>query len=99
VKQRVKPLLTKAKTRSIAAPASGALTATFAARNLLTGRRMTKQEAERGIEILAKSVYRDLKQAGYARADIVAFASGILENITNDAREGTKQDDTQESAL
>ena len=71
---------------------------------------MTKQEAERGIEILAKSVYRDLKQAGYARADIVAFASGILENITNDARESAKQveargpareqnSDTQESAL
>lgn len=48
---------------------------------------MTKQEAERGIEILAKSVYRDLKQAGYARADIVAFASGILANITNDAKQ------------
>jgi hypothetical protein len=73
--------------------------AMFAARNVLARRRMTKQEAERGIEILAKSVYRDLKQAGYARADIVAFASGILENITNDARESAKQNDTQESAL
>lgn len=47
---------------------------------------MTKQEAARGIEILAKSVYRDLKQGGYAREDIVAFASGILEQLTNDAK-------------
>jgi nickel-dependent lactate racemase len=47
---------------------------------------MTKQEAERGIEILAKSVYRDLKQAGYAREHIVAFASGILEQLTNEAK-------------
>jgi hypothetical protein len=36
---------------------------------------MTKQEAQRGIEILAKSVFRDLKQAGYGRAEVVAFAS------------------------
>jgi nickel-dependent lactate racemase len=47
---------------------------------------MTKQEAARGIEILAKSVYRDLKQAGYAREDIVAFASGILGQLTDDAK-------------
>lgn len=60
---------------------------------------MTKQEAERGIEILAKSVYRDLKGAGYARADIVAFASGILENITNDARESAKQNGNADSTV
>ncbi|MET0343243.1 MAG: hypothetical protein ABW252_19700 [Polyangiales bacterium] len=47
---------------------------------------MTKHDAERGIEILAKSVYRDLKQNGYSRADIVSFASSILEQITNDAK-------------
>jgi hypothetical protein len=47
---------------------------------------MTKQEAQRGIDILAKSVYRDLKQNGYSRADIVAFASSILEHLTNDAK-------------
>jgi hypothetical protein len=60
---------------------------------------MTKQEAERGIEILAKSVYRDLKQAGYARADIVAFASGILENISNDARDNAAPSETRETAV
>jgi hypothetical protein len=31
-------------------------------------------------------VYRYLKQNGYARADIVAFASSILEQLTNDAK-------------
>ena len=47
---------------------------------------MTKRDAERGIDILAKTVYRDLKQTGYGRADILAFASNILEHLTNDAR-------------
>jgi hypothetical protein len=46
----------------------------------------TKQDTQRAIEILAKSVYRDLKQNGYARADVVAFASAILEQLTSDAR-------------
>ena len=47
---------------------------------------MTKQEAQRGIDILAKSVFRDLKQAGYGRAEVVAFASSLLEQLTNDAK-------------
>ena len=46
----------------------------------------TKQDTQRAIEILAKSVYRDLKQNGYSRADVVAFASSILEQLTIDAR-------------
>jgi len=52
---------------------------------------MTKHDAERGIDILAKSVYRDLKQSGYSRADILAFASNILENITEDAKASRAQ--------
>ncbi len=47
---------------------------------------MTKQEAQRAIDIFAKTVYRDLKQNGYSRADIVSFASCILEQITSDAK-------------
>ena len=47
---------------------------------------MTKQDAARGIDIFAKSVYRDLKQAGYCRADIVSFASSILGHITTEAK-------------
>jgi len=46
----------------------------------------TKQDTQRAIDILAKSVYRDLKQNGYTRADMVAFASSILEQITTDAK-------------
>ena len=49
---------------------------------------MTKQDAARSIAIFSKSVYRDLKQNGYSRADIVAFASNILEHITNEAKQG-----------
>jgi hypothetical protein len=60
---------------------------------------MTKQEAERGIDILAKSVYRDLKQTGYSRADIVAFASGILEHLTNDAKNRSSSSEPADSTL
>ena len=48
---------------------------------------MTKQGARDGIDILAKTVFRDLKQAGYCRADIVAFASNILGHLTSDAKQ------------
>jgi hypothetical protein len=48
---------------------------------------MTNQDATRGIDILAKTVFRDLKQAGYSRADIVAFASNILGHLTTEAKE------------
>jgi hypothetical protein len=47
---------------------------------------MTKQQAQRSIDIFAKTVYRDLKQNGYSRADILAFASSVLEQITLDAK-------------
>ena len=52
---------------------------------------MTKHDAQRGIDILAKTVYRDLKQSGYSRADILSFASNILENITEDAKASRAQ--------
>jgi hypothetical protein len=48
---------------------------------------MTKQDATRGIDILAKTVYRDLKQAGYGRAEIVSFASNILGHLTDEAKQ------------
>lgn len=60
---------------------------------------MTKQEAQRGIDILAKSVYRDLKQTGYSRADIVAFASSILEHLTNDAKARPRDAEPADSTL
>lgn len=53
---------------------------------------MTNQDATRGIDILAKTVYRDLKQAGYCRADIVSFASSILGHLTSDAKQAPGAD-------
>ncbi len=54
---------------------------------LLQGAAMTtKQDNQRALEILAKSVYRDLKQQGYSRADVLSFASSILEQVTSEAK-------------
>lgn len=50
---------------------------------------MTKQDASRGIDILAKTLYRDLKQAGYGRAEIVSFASNILGHLAEEAKQQT----------
>ena len=46
----------------------------------------TKQDQQRALEILAKSVYRDLKNQGYSRADVLSFASSILEQVTSEAK-------------
>jgi hypothetical protein len=58
---------------------------------------MTKQDAQRAIDIFAKSVYRDLKQNGYSRADMVAFASSILEQITSDAKKSPAAESVETS--
>jgi hypothetical protein len=47
---------------------------------------MTKQEAERSIDIFARTVYRDLKERGFDRAAILAFAGNILGHVTDEAR-------------
>jgi hypothetical protein len=57
----------------------------------------TKQDTQRALEILAKSVYRDLKQQGYSRADVLAFASSILEQVTSEAK--SNKSEIQESAV
>lgn len=60
---------------------------------------MTKQDAARGIDIFAKTVYRDLKQAGYCRADIVSFASSILGHLTTEAKQApTESSESSASA-
>ena len=38
----------------------------------------------RGIRILAKSVYRELKNSGHSRSDIVAFTNAVLELVTTE---------------
>ena len=57
----------------------------------------TKQDTQRALEILAKSVYRDLKQQGYSRADVLAFASSILEQVTSEAK--SNKSEIQDSAV
>ena len=47
---------------------------------------MTKRDSRRAIAILAKSTYRDLKDQGYSRAEIMAFASDLLEQLAEDAK-------------
>ena len=46
----------------------------------------------RGVRILAKSVYRELRNSGHSRSDIVAFTNAVLELVTSELR------DAQEAA-
>lgn len=46
----------------------------------------TPQDKERALDILAKSVFRELKTNGYSRAEIMSFASGLLELLADDVR-------------
>jgi hypothetical protein len=42
---------------------------------------------QRALKILAKSVFRELKQSGYSRADMVAFTNELLDHVTAEMRE------------
>jgi hypothetical protein len=44
-------------------------------------------EQQRGVKILAKSVYRQLCSSGYGQRDIVAFTSELLELMTTDIKD------------
>ena len=46
----------------------------------------------RGVRIIAKSVYRELRNSGHSRSDIVAFTNAVLELVTAELR------DAQEAA-
>lgn len=41
----------------------------------------------RQLQILAKSVFRELKSTGHSRSDIVAFATEMLSLVSSDIRE------------
>lgn len=43
-------------------------------------------EARRALQVLAKSVFKELKRNGYDRGAMVAFASELLDLVTRDAR-------------
>jgi hypothetical protein len=46
----------------------------------------------RALRIIAKSVYRELRNSGHSRSDIVAFTNAVLELVTTELR------DAQEAA-
>ncbi|MEM1417977.1 MAG: hypothetical protein AAGH15_23975 [Myxococcota bacterium] len=41
---------------------------------------------ERALRILAKSVYRELKDSGHTRGEIVGFTNALLELVTTDIK-------------
>lgn len=41
----------------------------------------------RAIKIMAKTLYRQLRSSGYARAAILSFASELLELVSSEVRE------------
>jgi len=41
---------------------------------------------ERGLRILAKTVYRELKASGHSTSEIVGFTNALLEMLTSDTR-------------
>jgi hypothetical protein len=41
----------------------------------------------RALKIIAKSVYRELKAAGYGREGIVRFTNELLEQVTDEFRQ------------
>ena len=45
----------------------------------------------RGVRIIAKSVYRELRNSGHSRSDIVAFTNAVLELVTAELRDVQKR--------
>jgi hypothetical protein len=42
--------------------------------------------AQRALRVLAKSVFKELKGAGYSRAEMVTFASELLDLVTDEIK-------------
>ncbi len=45
------------------------------------------KETDRALRILARSVCRELRAAGYGRTDLVAFANAVLDLVREDLRD------------
>ena len=41
---------------------------------------------ERAVKILAKSIYKELRQSGYNRSEIVAFSTELLGLVTSEIK-------------
>jgi hypothetical protein len=44
----------------------------------------------RAVQILAKSIYRELRSSGFSEQDVLAFAGELLTLITSDVRSQSK---------
>lgn len=61
---------------------------------------MTERPAgasQRAVRVLAKSLFKELKRAGYSRTEMVAFASELLDLVTQEMK-GAAADDGDGSA-
>ena len=45
------------------------------------------EASQRALRVLAKSVFKELKRNGYERAEMVSFASELLELVTDELRD------------
>src|SRR6185295_9119492 len=46
---------------------------------------------QRALKILAKSVYRELKASGYARADMIAFTTELLDLVSSESKQDSAE--------
>lgn len=54
---------------------------------------ISMSDRNRGVEILAKSIYRDLMAQGFAKRDVVNLATALLDQVTTTmAAEATTRD-------
>jgi hypothetical protein len=50
------------------------------------GMSQTTSAQQRALRILAKSVYRELKASGYARNDMIAFTTELLDLVSTELK-------------
>lgn len=58
----------------------------------------TQSAAQRALRVLAKSVFKELKRAGYSRAEMVAFASELLGLVTTEIKANGEQGENESAS-
>lgn len=53
----------------------------------VTTKSTDSESSQKALRVLAKSVFKELKRNGYERSEMVAFASELLELVTDDVRD------------
>ena len=49
--------------------------------------------ALRGLRVVAKSVFKELKRTGYSRGEMVTFASELLDLVTHEMKSESNDDE------